>query len=267
MENGEENVPLEVEEKHDELLVLRQMYEKHRMPVIAGLCVIMAAFVAVPLLRSRAQATRRDAMTALGKAQSTQELEDLVSRYPSTPAGKLAKLRLAKTYYNAGSFELATTQYADFLAGNSGHELAAAAELGRIHCAEAMGQTDAALGDFAAFVEKNPEHYLTPQAVFGRGRCLEQLNRHEEAKAVYEDFLVGNAESGWAARAEELLQIVGRRIERQSRPLPVPPAPVTQAATPSNVLPFDLGPTAPTVPSTNAPQPTVDVQKPATNGQ
>ncbi len=260
----------EAEHQHDELLALKEMYEKHRMPVLAGLCVVVAIVVVVPLSRSRREAKIRDAMAALGKAQTAQDLESLVGKYPSTPAGTLAALRLAKTYYNTGSYELALTQYTEFLGRNAGHEMAAAAEMGRIHCIEAMGQTEAALADFAAFAGKDPSHYLVPQAVFGQGRCLEQLNRHEEAKVLYEDFVLRNPESGWLARAEELLENVRRKIERQGRPLPTPPVPTVpaaQTAMPANVLPFDLGPTPAAQPPTNVPLPAVNVQQPATNFQ
>jgi len=260
----------EAEHQHDELLALKETYEKHRMPVLVGLCVVVAVIVAVPLSRSRREAKIHDAMAALGKARTAQDLESLVGKYPSTPAATLAALRLAKTYYNTGSYELALAQYTEFLGRNAEHEMAPAAEMGRIHCVEAMGQTEAALADFATFAGKDPSHYLVPQAVFGQGRCLEQLNRHEEAKALYGDFVLRNPESGWLARAEELLENVRRKIERQGRPLPAPPVPtvpVAQTAMPANVLPFDLGPTPVVQPPTNVPLPAVNVQLPTTNDQ
>ena len=56
------------------------------------------------------------------------------------------------------------------------------------------------------------------QALFGRAPCLEQMGRYQEAKAVYEDFIAAHPDSGWLAKAEEMLSLdvrnswAGKRI-------------------------------------------------------
>jgi TolA-binding protein len=121
-------------------------------------------------------------------------------------------LKLAKAHFDSGAYEPAMGKYVEFGTKFPKHPWAAVAELGKIHCQEAIGQTEQALAGFSAFVEQHPGHFLKSEAVFGRGRCLETLGRLSEAKAVYEDFIAANPDSGWVSRAEELLEQVKRKL-------------------------------------------------------
>ncbi len=139
-------------------------------------------------------------------ARSPQQLEEVVSRYGSTPAAPVALLDLAKTSFNDGDYFQARAQYVRFLKEYKKHELSPIADFGLASCSEADGDFDGAIAQFTAFVEAQDGHYLQPLAVIGLSRSMEQAGRTDDARITLEDFLAEDADSRWAAQAEELLQ-------------------------------------------------------------
>ena len=212
----EENVHEEAFHE-DELQSLRQFVRQHGRTLTIGLCVAVVAVAVPTAYRSHRNARNRQASLMLSSGDKIQDLEALVEKYPSVPAVALAMLKLAKAYYDNGDYEASLTKYAEFEEEFPDHPMRAAAELGKVHCMEGQRQMEKALLGFISFAEKHPGHFLTPQASFGQGRCLEQMGRLTEAKAVYEDFIAGEANSAWIPRAEELLESVDRELKAAER--------------------------------------------------
>lgn len=198
----------------DEFQELREFFRSYGKPVAAAACIILAVITALALYRIHTRTGIRQASLLLSSAQTLQDLETLVEQHPATPVAPLAVMKLAKVYFDSGNCDMALNKYVEFKLKFPEHQMAVAAELGRIHCMEAKGQLEDALMAFTAFSAKHPGHFLTPQAVFGQGRCLEQLGRYREAKALYEDFIAAHPESGWIPRTEELLASVTRKLEQ-----------------------------------------------------
>ena len=150
-----------------------------------------------------------EAEALLLKAQSPQELEEVVSRYGSTPAAPVALLDLAKTQFNNGDYFQARAQYERFLNEYKKHELSPIAEFGLASCSEADGDFDGAITQFAAFIKAQEGHYMQSPAILALARSMEQANRLDEARIVLEDFLAENATSPWTGQAENALQKLG----------------------------------------------------------
>jgi outer membrane protein assembly factor BamD (BamD/ComL family) len=122
---------------------------------------------------------------------------------------------MAKAQYDNRDFVAAQVNYQEFLAKNPSHPMAAMAELGKIHCTEALGSTEAALNAFGQFAAKNPGHFLMPVAVFGKARCLQDLKRYAEARTTYEDFIASNPKSPWGGDVNEAL----KQLASEARPV------------------------------------------------
>ena len=200
----------------NDLQRLRDFGEKHGKVLTIGLGIVAVVLLVTNGLRSRKQREMRMASEQLGMAQSPQALEAIVMDYDDTPVAALALLRLARLQYDAGSYDAALNRYEEFLSNYPEHRFVKGAELGRVHCMEARGQTLDALEAYQAFVRSNPDHYLTPQAWFGQGRCLETLGRYNEARVLYEDFIAAYPDSGWLPRAEERLMEVQDALDASS---------------------------------------------------
>jgi TolA-binding protein len=90
------------------------------------------------------------------------------------------------------------------------------ADLGKVHCTEAMGRTAEALTEYSAFASNHPGDVLEPLARFGQARCLEELGRADEARAIYEECIAAHPDTVWQAEAEQALTALKRRMRKPS---------------------------------------------------
>jgi len=170
---------------------------------------VLAAAVTVVAARVYANhkaAKLTEAEQRLMNAQTPQQLEEVVTKYSSTPTAPVALLDLAKTYFNLGETAQARAQYQRFLKKYSKHEMRPVAELGLIYCTEADGDFTGAAAQFAEFAKKHSSSYLHPVAVLSIARCMEQAGQIAEARIVLEDFLAENGGTSWSGVAESSLK-------------------------------------------------------------
>lgn len=205
----------------------KQELEKHEVQEVLGFLKrygkligagILAAAVAV--LASKGLAHHKAARLAeaeqmLMSAGTPQELENVVSKYSSTPTAPVALLNLAKTWFNDGDYAQARAQYDRFLKKYKNHDMRPAAELGLAYCTEAGGDFNGAATQFAAFAEKYSKNFLQPQALLSVARCMEQAGRIDEARIVLEDFLAEKAGTSWAGAAEGALKALNDTAQRK----------------------------------------------------
>jgi len=170
--------------------------------LLAATLVILAS-KGISLQKSSKLAEAEDLLL---RAQSPQQLEDVVNRYGSTPAAPVALLDLSKTHFNNGDYFQARAQYERFLQEYKKNELRPVAEFGLASCSEADGDFDGAIAQFTTFIEEHADHFLQSSATLALARSLEQANRLDDARILLEDFLAENATSQWAGQAENALQ-------------------------------------------------------------
>jgi TolA-binding protein len=201
---------------HDDLQALMQFASKHGARIGLAVSVVLIIAAATVLYQSRQKRKVEQAVQMLASSRTTEDLDKLLTDYPSSEVAPLAMLKLAKEYFNSRNFDMSLDKYTQIMQKFPDHSLAPAAQLGKIHCLEARGQLEDALDAFAAFSEKYPDHFLTSQALLGHARCLEQLGRHREAKAAYEDFIAAYPESGWSSSAEDFLAALDKQLGETS---------------------------------------------------
>lgn len=192
---------------------LKQLLETARAewkPWLGTAAVALVLAAGIFLYKARSQSNEEQASRMLGEARSGQALQSLMSQYPRTAAARLALLQFAKMQYDAGDYVAALSSYTDFISRNPSHLMVPAAEMGKIHCQEAMGQTADALNAYSAFANSKPDHYLAPMALFGKARCLQRLDHFDDARAIYEDFLVAHPDTPWKGEIEESLRDIAR---------------------------------------------------------
>ena len=175
--------------------------------------IVLVLVVAVPATITGAKRRSADkALELLGSTTSLNQLQEIVDNYASTPSAPLALLQLAKEHYNTGNYPFAEEKYNDFRNAYGDHRLAAAAEHGLAHCAEAQGRTRQALNAFESFATRFPDHFLTTQALFGQGRCLEVLSQLQDARIIYETIIADDPDGIWKSRAKDALDRLNRKI-------------------------------------------------------
>jgi predicted negative regulator of RcsB-dependent stress response len=221
--------------------------------VLVGIGLAVAVFLGWSAYTNYKKSAESTASDSLFRAQSVEQIQQVINQYSSTRAAPMAYLSLASAQFDAGQYDLANHTFAEFQQKYPDHAFALQAELGQALCKEASGQLNEALGAFELFASAHTNHYLVPLAVFGKARTLEQLGRFPEAKAVYEDFIAASpTNSPWSSRAEAAVLYVDK--ETRAAKLPKPPAPepapmlapMTLSPAPTAVLPSPApGPSAP----------------------
>ncbi len=212
--------------QHDDLQK-KQELEKHEVTEVLGFLTrygkligagVLAAAVTVLVSIGSAnyKASRlTNAEKALMTAKTPQQLEEVVTKYGSTPSAPVALLDMAKTLFNMGDYAQARAQYERFLKKYGKHDLRSTAELGLAYCTEADGKFNDAAVQFADFAKKHSSGYLHPMAILSVARCMEQAGRKDEARVVLEDFLTQNAGTAWAGTAESALKQLNESAQQK----------------------------------------------------
>lgn len=239
--------------KQTEIQKLLELFKGRGQSVLIGLGLAVAVFLGFGAYRNYTHSLALRASQLLMGARNTEQLQQVISRYSSTPSAPVAMLALASQYFEVGQYDLAQFTYAQFEQKYPKHPMARAAELGKAQCLEAGGQVGQARDAFESFAKADPDHFLTPLALLGKARCLTQLGLFAEAKVTYEDFIAANPESGWTPLAETGLLFVDKEIRAKGKtPETKPPAPTVPAA-PSASSPAALPLWAPSAPAASAP--------------
>jgi len=227
---------------------LKNLWREHGQPVLIGVGLAAAIFLAIAAYRNYRQSATERASMLLNTAKNPEQLQQIVNQYGNTPAAPAALLTLASEQFMAGQYDLARNSYAQFAQKYPKHPLFEAAAFGQAQCLEAGGRIEAAMDAYASFTKAHTNNYLTAPAQIGRGRCLEQLGRFKEAKAVYEDFLVAHTNSPWATQVESAAKFVDKEIRAEKK------KPAAAAAT--TPAPSAKPPVSPVNPSAPAPSKT-----------
>lgn len=157
--------------EHPEFVPVIEWWEKDGKQIVITLAIALVAFGGFKGIQAHRASVKVAASDALVSAYTTEEIENAVSKFGSEASGGVLKLRLAKSYYDAGSYDAALAQYEEAAKGElNGFE--AIPVVGKAQCLEAMGKADEALAAFDAFVSENPKSYLTLTAQLGGARCL-----------------------------------------------------------------------------------------------
>ena len=155
---------------------------KSTLPWFLAAGIIVAGYYGV---RKYVTDRRAAASEIVSSAYTTDELEDAVSKFGSSKSGGLLRLRLAKSYFDAGSYESALDIYSS-LEGKAPDGFADVPAVGKAQCLEGLGKFTEAAAAYDAFVAANEKSYLALTAKLGSARCVAQNGDREKAIAALE---------------------------------------------------------------------------------
>lgn len=116
----------------------------------------------------------------------------------------------------AGKYDLAISEYSDFLKFYPDDPNAAAAQLNLGMCHQGKGQYDMAADDFDAVIERYPASKITPDAYLLKGESLKAAGRKTEAIATMRALIKNYPREDQAARAKEDLRLMGVSVANAS---------------------------------------------------
>ena len=217
--------------KNPELYPLIEWWEKDGKSTVIWLLVAAIAVGGYYGWKGHRAAVKAAAADALVNAYTTEEVEDAVSKFSGSATAGALKLRLAKSYFDAGRYDEALAQY-EALAGNAPDGFADIPAVGKAQCLEALGKFAEAQKAFDAFAEANPKSYLTLTAQLGASRCLAQAGDKKAALARIDALKAANKEEGIEKARVEATESAIKRFEKKAA-APAAPAPKADAKKPA----------------------------------
>lgn len=234
-----------------ELLPLVEWWEKDGKQTVALLAVAAIAVGGWYGWKSHRASVRAAASESLVNAYTADELEEAVSRFSGQAVGGALKIRLAKSYFDAGRYEESLTQYEELLKSPP-DGFADIPAVGRAQSLEALGRFAEAAAAFDAFAEKNTKSYLALTAQLGAARAYAEAGDSKKALARIEALKAANKDDEIsAARIEATESTIKRHVAKAAKPAEAKPAvakPIaaTPAAQPAGAKPVEAKPIAAT---------------------
>ena len=206
-----------------ELLPLVEWWEKDGKSTVIWLLVAAIAVGGWYGWKNHKAAVKAAASDALVNAYTTEEIEDAAAKFAGSATEGALKLRLAKSYFDAGRYEEALAQY-EALIGNAPDGFADIPVIGRAQCLEALGKFDEAAKAFDAFAEASPKNYLTLTAQLGAARSFAQAGDKKKALARIEALKSANADDELSKARIEATETAIKRFEKKVEATPAPKA-------------------------------------------
>ena len=197
-----------------ELLPLIEWWEKDGKQTVIWLVVAAIAVGGWYGWKNHRIAVKNAASDALVNAYTTEEIEDAVSKFSGSATEGALKLRLAKSYFDAGRYEEALAQYED-LEGNAPDGFTDIPAVGKAQCLEALGKFDEAAKQFDAFAEANAKSYLELTAQLGAVRCFAQQGDKAKALARLDALKQANKDDDLATARIEATETLVKRFEKK----------------------------------------------------
>jgi tetratricopeptide (TPR) repeat protein len=187
-------------------------------------------------------------------ANSAQEYEQVIARYPNTPAGADAYILLAEAQRKERKFTDANKTLETFIAKYPKHELVSTAKMAMAANLDSMGKTDEALAMYQQIASAYPNSYAAPLAMLSQVYILKPKNRNDDARRICETILTQYRTSFWAGEAMQQLRLLKPITTSTAPPAAVPAIP------PMLAVPAAPAPQAP--PAPNQPQSAPSPKKP-----
>ena len=217
--------------KNPELYPLIEWWEKDGKSTVIWLLAAAIVVGGYYGWKNHKAAVKVAASEALVNAYTTEEIEDAAAKFSGSATAGALKLRLAKSYFDAGRYEEALAQY-EALDGKAPDGFADIPVVGKAQCLEALGKFAEAQTAFDAFAEANPKSYLKLTAQLGAARCLAQAGDKKAALARIDALKAANKEEGIEKARIEATESTIKRFEKkvEVKAAPAPKAEEKKAA-------------------------------------
>jgi predicted negative regulator of RcsB-dependent stress response len=220
----------------DAALETRVFRGRFKYEIVAALIIVLLALVSFAGYRFYSDRRAASASDLLSGAKTAQEYQQIIARYPNTPAGADAYLLLAEAQRSERKFTEANATLQVFVNRNPDHEFVSTARMAIAANLESMGRNDEALSIYEQIASTYPNSFNAPLALLSQVYLLKAKNRIEEARRVCEAILTRYRTSFWAGEAALELRLLKPSGPSQPAATPLVP-PLLAAPTPTPAEP------------------------------
>src|SRR3989449_1757920 len=250
----------------DAAVEARVFWLRFQKEIAAALVVVILALVGFAGYRFYMSQRNSTAAELLGNAKTAHDYQEVIERYPGTPAGASAYLLLAETQRKEKKLAQANATLQIFVDKNPEHDFVPTARLAMAANLESTGKNDEALAIYQQVAAKYANTYNGPLALISEVPLLKAKNRIEDARRVCEEILTkyrvpgqqvegtrdDRMETVWAGEAMRQL----RSLKPPEQPKPGPAADNAPAKPPALLAAPTAGPPSPAAaPAPQSPEP------------
>ncbi len=190
---------------------------RYRREIVAVLLVAIAALIGWTAIRFFREKHDADAAAFFSSAKDAGGYQQVINRFPGTPAAASAYLLLAKTQRKEGKFADANASLRSFLDKFPNHELAMTARMAIAANLESLGKTDEALTLYQQ-IGAVPGNFNAPYAMIAQARILQARGKSDETKRILETIMTQHRESYASLEAAQMI----RSLKPAASPSPTP---------------------------------------------
>ena len=213
---------------HDAALETRVFWERFKKEIVAVFIILVLALIGFMGYRLYSDRQAATASALLASAKSAQDYQQVIARYPTTPAGADAYLLLAEAQRSEKKFAEANATLQVFITKNPNHEFVSTARMAMAANLESMGKSDEALSMYEQIASTYPNSFNAPLALLSQVYILKTKNRMDDARRICETILTQHRASFWAGEAMQELRLL--KPSGRSEPAAAPSVPPFLAA-------------------------------------
>jgi TolA-binding protein len=213
----------------------RVFWLRFQKEIAAALIIILLALAGFAGYRFLKYRRNSAAAELLGNAKTEQEYQDVIARYPTTPAGATAYLILAERQRSGKKFAEANVTLQSFIEKNPENDFVPTARLAMAANLISMGKDDEALAIYQQVAARYPSTYNGPLALISQVPLLKAKGKIEDARRVCEELMTRyrmpgpqsegakdqRTETIWVGEAVRQLQTL--KVPEERKPLTAPP--------------------------------------------
>src|SRR5438477_6716852 len=256
-------MPIAPPPSRDAAVEARVFWLRFQKEIAAALIVLILAAVGFAAYRFYINRRNSTAAELLGRAKDPLDDQEVMTRYPATPAGASADLLLAETHRNVKKFAESNATLQLFVDKYPEHDFVPTARLAMAANLESMGKDDEALSIYQQVANKYPNTYNGPLALISQVPLLKAKNRIEDARKVCEEILtryrMPGSQQTEGTRDDRMETVWAGEAMRQLRSLKPPEqpkaAPPTANTAPAMIAAPSAAPAGPPQPAAGAPTP------------
>lgn len=163
---------------------LELLWINHRATLLGGIAaVLVLAAIGGSILISN-HTSKLASETLLSNAKNDAGLEEVIAKYPNSPAAADAMLLLAASLRDEGKLKESDELYSRFTENFPNSTLGVSGLLGRAANARVSNHMDAALNSYQQAAAAYPQSYGAPFSLFSEIQLLAQSGKSDEAKKV-----------------------------------------------------------------------------------